>query len=48
MVDVFDKISDTVVECLITDNTSLFSSDLSTDNFQITDQQVQCLAVSVM
>lgn len=54
MVVGFDKITDTVVECLLTTNNSpaskfnLFSGNLLAHNFQITNEQIKCLLVSMM
>lgn len=47
MVDTFDKVSDTVVECLLTGDSELFVDNSLTDELQITNDEIKCIAVSV-
>lgn len=55
MVETFDKITDTVVECLLTmENSSLntksnsFISGFSIPDLRITDEKIKCLAVRMI
>lgn len=55
MVDDFDKITDSVVECLLTmENSHLnnkynqLNSDLMALDFQITNEQIKCITVSMI
>lgn len=56
MVDTFDKVTDTIVECLLTmENSTLNSSksnqvnsNFATHDFDITNDQIKCIAVRMM
>lgn len=45
MVETFDKISDTIIECLLSSENSTVNSNFVTHDFDVTNEQLKCIAV---